>query len=212
MDNGEIEDIDTLVRTRRALHAVAELVLAGPQYRTSGTIRLRAALGGFATRAEPNLQVVGADLVAPGQRLFLERTTCAALADAVGVEAGPPAGLYQDGCGLGPEDVIEAEPGAAHRIAQGFVVGDAALRRLLPGADPVIWPEHFDLGVTEAAVNYGVSPGDDFLAEPYAYVGPHTRRSGEYWNAPFGAAVAVRELGGVDGVLAFFEQGRRLAG
>ncbi|GAA1113739.1 hypothetical protein [Kitasatospora arboriphila] len=58
-------DSESPVRTRRALHAVAELVLAGLQFRTSGTIRLRASLGGFATRAEPNVQVVGADLVAP---------------------------------------------------------------------------------------------------------------------------------------------------
>ncbi|MFC9330214.1 hypothetical protein [Kitasatospora sp. NPDC057015] len=203
-------DIEALVRTRRALHAVAELVMAGPQFRTSGTIRLRASLGGFATRAEPNVQVVGADLVASGQRLFLERTTCAGLAAEIGVAVGAPAGLYESGSGVGPEDVIEADPQQAHRIAQGFAVGDAALRRMFPGADPVIWPEHFDIGVTVAAVNYGVSPGDDHRAEPYAYVGPHVQQEGVYWNAPFGAAATVRELGGVDGVLSFFEQGRRL--
>jgi hypothetical protein len=38
----------TLVLTRQSLHGVAELVLAGPQYRQSGTIRLRAVPGGFA--------------------------------------------------------------------------------------------------------------------------------------------------------------------
>lgn len=156
------------------------------------------------------MQVVGAALVASGQRLFLERTSCAALAAAIGVTAGAPAGLYQGGSGVGPEDVIEADPRPAHLIAQGFAVGDAALRRMFPGADPVIWPEHFDIGVTVAAVDYGVSPGDDFRAEPYAYVGPHVRQQGKYWNAPFGAVATVRELGGVDGVLAFFEQGRQL--
>ncbi|MFF1902700.1 hypothetical protein [Kitasatospora sp. NPDC058218] len=148
------------------MHAVAELVLAGPQFRTSGTIRLRASLGGFATRSEPNAQVVGADLVAPGQRLFLERTTCAALAAAIGVTVGAPAGLYQGGSGVGTEDVIEADPQPAHWIAHGFAAGDAALRRMFPGADPVIWPEHFDVDVTVAAVDYGVSPGDGFQAEP----------------------------------------------
>ncbi|MDH6109320.1 hypothetical protein P3T36_000092 [Kitasatospora sp. MAP12-15] len=203
-------DIETLVRTRRALHAVAELVLAGPQFRASGTIRLRAALGGFATRAEPHAQVVGADLVAGGQRLFLERATCADLAAAIGVTGGAPAGLYQEGSGVGLEDVIEADPQAAHLIAQGFALGDAALRRMFAGADPVIWPEHFDLGVSVGAVNYGVSPGDDFSAEPYAYVGPHVQRRGPFWNAPFGAVAKIGELGGVDGVLAFFEQGRQL--
>ncbi|MEV4612472.1 hypothetical protein AB0K43_07715 [Kitasatospora sp. NPDC049258] len=205
-------DIASHVRTRRALHAVAELVLAGPQYRTSGTIRLRASLGGFATRAAPDLQVVGADLVAPGQRIFLERTSCAELAAALGVTAGAPEGLYPDGSRVRPEEVIEADPPAAHRIAQAFAIGDAALRRLVPGADPVIWPEHFDLAVTAAEVNYGVSPGDDLQAEPYAYVGPHTAQQGPFWNASFGALATVRELGGVDGVLAFFERGRGLVG
>ncbi|MER5641268.1 hypothetical protein ABT095_30525 [Kitasatospora sp. NPDC002227] len=205
-------DIESLVRTRRALHAVAELVLAGPQFRTSGTIRLRASLGGFATLAEPNVQVTGTDLVAFGQRLSLGRTTCAALAAAIGVTAGAPEGLYEDGSGVDPEDVVEADPQSAHLIAHGFAVGDAVLRRMFPGADPVIWPEHFDIGVTMASVNYGVSPGDGFQAEPYAYVGPHTRQQGTYWNAPFGAMATVRELGGVDGVLAFFEKGRQLVG
>ncbi|MBB4921148.1 hypothetical protein [Kitasatospora kifunensis] len=205
-------DIETLVRTRRALHAVAELVLAGPQYRTSGTIRLRAALGGFATTAEPHAQVVGAELVAAGERLYLEWTTCAALAAAIGVTAGAPAGLYQDGSGFTPYDAIEADPQAAQLIVQAFAVGDAALRRLAPEAEPVIWPEHFDVSVTIAEVNYGVSPGDGFQAEPYAYVGPPAPQQGPFWNAPFGAAATLRELGGAEGVLDFFERGRQLLG
>ncbi|MFI9362685.1 hypothetical protein ACIG5E_16775 [Kitasatospora sp. NPDC053057] len=61
-------------------------------------------------------------------------------------------------------------------------------------------------------MNYGVSLGDAFRPEPYAYVGPHAPRQGEFRNAPFGAARAVRELGGVVGLMAFLEQGCRLAG
>ena len=33
--------------TRRSLHGVAELLLAGPQHRAHGTIRLRVTPGGF---------------------------------------------------------------------------------------------------------------------------------------------------------------------
>ena len=40
--------------TRRSLHGVAELVLAGPQYRTSGSIELRVTPGGFATTVAPD--------------------------------------------------------------------------------------------------------------------------------------------------------------
>ena len=39
-------------------------------------------------------------------------------------------------------------------------------RRLLRTPNPVLWPEHFDLGVTLDEVNYGVSLGDEFHAAP----------------------------------------------
>ncbi|GAA5018393.1 hypothetical protein [Kitasatospora paranensis] len=204
-------DTDTVVRTRRALHAVAETVLAGPQYRASGTIRLRTYPGGFATTAEPFLQVVGNELMAPGRRLPLTGTTSGALAAAVGVDPGPPAGLYGDGSGVGPDDPLDADPQAAQWIAHCLGLGDTALRRLPGDDEPVLWPEHFDIGRTLDAVNYGVSAGDGFQPEPYAYVGPHTPRTGPFWNAPFGAARTVQDLGGADGVTRFFEEGRRLA-
>jgi hypothetical protein len=54
-------------------------------------------------------------------------------------------------------------------------------------------------------------PGDAYLDEPYAYVGPWQTRRGQFWNAPFGAARAMRELAGVDTVVAFFSEGRALA-
>ncbi|MFI9333090.1 hypothetical protein ACIGZJ_36835 [Kitasatospora sp. NPDC052868] len=204
-------DTETVVRTRRALHAVAELVLAGPQYRAGGTIRLRACAGGFATSVEPQLRVIGAELVAPGQVLSLERTTCSALGAALGLTVGAPVGLYQDGPGIAADEAIEADPSAARRLAHCFALGDAALRGLFAGADPVIWPEHFDIGVTAGEVNYGISPGDAFQPEPYAYVGPPAPPQGAFWNAPFGAARTISQLGGVVGIMAFLEQGRRLA-
>ena len=36
----------------------------------------------------------------------------------------------------------------------------------------MLWPEHFDVAVTDNEVNYGVSAGDDGHPLPYAYVGP----------------------------------------
>jgi hypothetical protein len=71
----------------------------------------------------------------------------------------------------------------------------------------VLWPEHFDLGVTLDEVNYGVSLGDGYLAEPYAYVGPWQPRTGPFWNAPFGAARPLRDVPDVAG---FFAEGRSL--
>jgi len=66
--------------------------------------------------------------------------------------------------------------------------GDRALQNLDPAQVPVLWPEHFDIGITVAEVNYGVSPGDASIGEPYAYVGPWHVPDGAFWNQPFGAA------------------------
>ena len=52
-----------LAGTRASLHAVAELLLAGPQFRRSGTIRLRVLGEGFGTVADPDLRVDGTDLI-----------------------------------------------------------------------------------------------------------------------------------------------------
>jgi hypothetical protein len=100
---------------------------------------------------------------------------------------------------------------AAARIADAHARGDAALRQLAPDAEPVLWPEHFDVAVRIDDVNYGVSPGDEFLGDPYAYVGVDPVPPDDpYWNAPFGAARAMRTLPGVRGVYEFFAEAARL--
>jgi hypothetical protein len=202
--------------TKDAWHAVAEHVLAGPQYRQTGTIRLRVTTGGFATIKEPHLRVELGELVDDdtGRRLPLGGTTCAELAAAVGLQAGRPADLYHDGAAIGPQAELSVDDGHLNRLARAFVVGDAALREFAPAQVPVLWPEHFDVAVTVDEVNYGVSAGDSFVAEPYAYVGPWQAPpvgSKSFWNAPFGATRPMRELPDEAAVLAFFTQGRDLA-
>jgi hypothetical protein len=194
--------------TRRALHGVAELVLAGPQFRTSGTIRLRVVPGGFATVAAPALAIDGEYLVAGEHRIAINGSTCGALAKAIGVAAGAPADLYHDGSGVGPDEPVTVAADAVRFLLGCFEVGDAALRGLRPDATPVLWPEHFDLGITDDEVNYGVSLGDAVIPEPYAYVGPWRTRAGTFWNVPFGAARPLAELPGADAVLGFFTAGR----
>jgi hypothetical protein len=196
-------------RTRRSLHGVAELLLAGPQYAASGSIELRAVPGGFATVAAPDLRVEGAVLVQGSTRLRLDGRTCAELAGELGLTASSP-GVYDDGPGVEPGERLAVDEEAAAAVAQAFAWGDAALRGLAPEERPVLWPEHFDIAVTVAQVNYGVSPGDSGIDEPYAYVGPWTPVAGEFWNAPFGAARPLRELGSADAVLRFFRQGSSL--
>jgi len=88
----------------------------------------------------------------------------------------------------------------------------------IPGDQPspvVLWPEHFDVGITAAAINYGASPGDDHVADPYVYVSPHDGpppgRDAAFWNAPFGAARSCRQISTVAEAAAFFRDGRARA-
>ncbi|WP_433058149.1 hypothetical protein [Dactylosporangium sp. CS-033363] len=186
---------------------MGELVLAGPQYRASGTIRLRIVNGGFATVAAPDLGVTATELVlGPGRCVPLAGRTLGELASVAGVEIGAPTGLYPDGSGATADDRVVLDD--AEEILAAFVQGDAALRSLSADVTPVLWPEHFDLGISLDEVNFGVSAGDSTIDEPYAYVGPWHPRTGDFWNVPFGAAHPVREL---PDLLSFFEEGRRLA-
>ncbi len=195
-----------LVTTRRSLHGVAELVLAGPQYAASGSIRLRVTPGGFGTESAPDLRVDGTELVTPTGRLPLGGTY-AGLARAAGVTARTLRDVYGDGPGVAGDDPIAVDPDAAALILAAFVRGDAAMRAFAPDQQPVIWPEHFDIGITVEEVNYGVSPGDAHVAEPYAYVGPPSPRAGAFWNTVFGAARPLTELADLDSLVAFFREG-----
>ncbi|MFC5179623.1 hypothetical protein [Nocardioides taihuensis] len=193
-------------QTRTSLHGVAELLLAGPQHAAGGGIRLRVVPGGFATVAAPDLRVAGEELAGPRGSHPL-RGTYAEVGGAVGVVPRRLDDVYTDGPGVRPDDRIELDPAELAVLLEAFVVGDAALRQLAPRQEPVLWPEHFDVGIAVDEVNFGVSPGDAGIPEPYAYVGPWTPRTGDFWDQPFGAARPVAALGGVDGLLAFFREG-----
>jgi hypothetical protein len=202
--------MDGLDRTRRSLHGIAELIMAGPQLARSGTIHLRATAGGFGTVADPDLRMDGVDLVAGDRRLPTPARTPRALADDLGLAVGAP-GVYSDGSGVAADDVLELSAAAAGEIAEAYANGHAALTELTPGQTPVLWPEHFDIATTMGRVNYGVSPGDGYLDHPYAYVGPwDPPPAGAFWNAPFGAARPLRELADARAVLAFFQDGAAL--
>ena len=203
-------DQHTLTTTRHALHGVAEFVLAGPQYDRSQSIRLRVTPGGFGTAAAPHLRVERLDLVGPGVRLPLGGTF-EGLARAAGVEARTLRGVYAEGPAPGLNDPVVVDPGAADVILGAFAIGDAALRAFAPAEEPVLWPEHFDVAITSAEVNYGVSPGDTYLLEPYAYVGPWAPRRGDFWNAAFGVTRPMTELPDVATLIGFFEEGARRA-
>lgn len=201
-------DRETFGSTRRSLHGVAEIVLAGPQYRQSGTIRLKAVEGGFGTVKAPSLKVSGTELVTGDREIPLNGATCRELGAAAGIDAGAAEDLYTDGSGVGLDETLGVDAEAAQRIAEAFGLGDAALTRFAPETAPVLWPEHFDLAISLHEVNYGVSVGDAHLDEPYAYVGPWQPRQGSFWNASFGAARPLRLLPGATALFDFFMEGR----
>jgi len=98
-------------------------------------------------------------------------------------------------------DVRGGAPGAR----ETELLGADALVAFAPAETPVLWPEHFDVAIRVQDATFGVSPGDGFIEEPYAYVGVSRPPAGDaFWNAPFGAAVPLgaaddggRDVGGL---------------
>ena len=214
-----------VVAARRGLHAVAELLLAGPQWRTSGTIRLTVSDNGFATVRPPapgisRLAVSGGAVIRePEGSAHVLAGRFDDLAVALGVEPGPPVGVYPD-TGIEAPAVLDLPVIGVEVVLQALSLGDQALRAFTnqveqaeqaQAPEPVLWPEHFDLGLSLAEVNFGISPGDAGHPLPYAYVGPWTARRGPFWNASFGAARSLAELGDATAVTAFLLEGQARA-
>jgi len=225
----DLADADRAVASRTAymqtlmsLHGVAELLLAGTQRRANRSIKLIVTDDGFATgplsRPPWRLAVRGTDLVVGDDWLVLPlHGTFVDLAANAGVACAPPADAYPPASGCKPGNRMHIDHTAATDLLRALKIGDAACRAMATAhaptnpPEPILWPEHFDVGITLDAVNYGVSPGDDSIPEAYAYVGPHTARKGKFWNQPFGAARPMTEFADADAVVAFFEEGRRQA-
>jgi len=208
------------ISTRRALHQVAEHVLGAAQYQRTGRIRLQVVPGGYATvdalddGARP--AVIGAALLADGAGPPLPLAalrTLRACGAALGVAPGMPDDLYLASA-FDPDAPLDLDPESARLLCDWLALGDGALRsfaaELAAPVEPVLWPEHFDVAITVDAVNYGASPGDDAMPDPYLYIGPHggAPDASPFWNAPFGAARAATEIPGVPDAVAFFREGR----
>lgn len=223
----DVVTTDALVLARTAVHGFAEHVLAVAARQATRSIRLYVRDGALSTP----------DLAAGGRvRLVAGRVSrwpdgpdlpfagrLGDLAEQLGVSFGlldPP---YPPASGVDGDYVVDVEAAAVELVLDAWRTGDAALRRFDARFDgpvdgrtdrqrtPIVWPEHLDVAISADAVNFGVSPGDAYEPRPYAYVGPHEPRTGDFWNAPFGAARRLADLGGIDEVLAFFRAGRDAA-
>ena len=197
--------------TRESLRAVACYVVGPARKARTGRIGLRPTGDGFGTPPFDD----GSRILVRGDRLVVEPggeivlTTLRDAAEFVGVALSADPGVGPDVPPFEPDAPLLVDAEASLAIGRWYAFGAQALdhvRAEIEGRATVteaqLWPEHFDLAVTATlargpAVNIGFSPGDGFVPEPYAYVGPHAleRLTGEYWNASFGAVMHQSELG-----------------
>jgi hypothetical protein len=210
----------TIAQTRDSWHRVAEHVLAAAQYADSAEIALRPVEGGFQTtrplQGGRHLAVDNSELVVLDQRGARRTplTTLREVAAFAGVHAGLSPSVYTPATSADLDAPLAVDADSARLLADWYLLGDAALQQLgaALGTDdrPILWPEHFDLGITAAEVNYGVSPGDEHVGEPYLYVGPHAGppERDTFWNASFGAYRTHQHIQSVQDAVGFFTEGR----
>jgi len=209
-----------LISTRQGLHRLATHIVARRRFEVCGRFGLRASPGGFMTAAFGDapevIRVSGLTLVREvgGEATYaaVSGSTLRDLATFAAVNLGVAFSAGEATPTLGDIDLpLDLDSDAAVLIADWLELGWRVLDRVagdLPEeASPAtiqLWPEHFDAGThvgvgSGARVNLGFSPGDEFEAEPYAYVGPWTpERGGDpaYWNAPFGAVLRWSDVHG----------------
>jgi hypothetical protein len=204
---------DSFVATRDGLHALAEHVIAPARYRVDGHLSLVATPGGFGTPTfgdGERVRVDGVELVheRPGTSTRVGITTLSAAAQFIGITLGAPVDVYTPATRDEPDAALRLDSEAAGVLAAWIDLADSILgelRETYASQQPtaaVLWPEHFDYAceIGDAAAgtraNYGASPGDDAIPEPYLYVGPQTasRRTGKLATHPWGSALTYAEL------------------
>jgi hypothetical protein len=233
--SAHLDAVATLQRV--AVHIVARARVQG-----TGRFSLRVTPGGFGTPdfgdGPMRIRVGGGSLFVESDRPGAARvrtaplhgSTLSSLAALAGLDLTEALDVGHDTPPLGDPDAPLVLDGAhALAVHRAHALGAGALdlvSAMLPtDAMPTLarlWPEHFDVALdTEARpgvrINLGVSPGDGFVGEPYAYAGPWTsdRPGAEgFWNASFGAARTLAELGNdAPAIAAFLHEGfTRLAG
>jgi hypothetical protein len=205
---------DGWAETREAMRRLACYVLSPARKAANGKIGLRYTYGGFGT------PFFGAD----------ELIGITSLADAAafaGVTLSEDPGVGSDLPGFGdPDAALPIDPSTAAGLGDWYGFSALVLEQSRAELNVAgrtcsrvqLWPEHFDMGCNIEGVNFGCSPGDGYLTEPYIYVGPWNTEGlpeGDFWNAPFGAALPYKELLGAsdqrDTALAFLRRGAGLA-
>jgi hypothetical protein len=198
-----------LVRTRQALHKVAEHVISPTRKRANGKIGLRYTVGGFGTPffgKNVQIRVAGDALVVQvGERVQHGRlTTLADAAEFIGYDLT----RYDL---AGADEQLEIDVASSCFVGEWFGFAASVLQQLraespheLHSSRVQLWPEHFDMSVElgseqeGARAAYGLSPGDAHHEQPYVYVAPWAGVPDDagLWNAQGfrGAELSYGEL------------------
>jgi hypothetical protein len=213
-------------RTRHTLHRIANHVLARAEHAANAHVGLRVTPGGFSTTTirpeRERIRVSGPVLVreSAAQRgtwtrsIAIDGSSLAELAAFADVDLSAAFSAGHDTPAVGDiHEPLELHARSAQHIIDWYAITTQALDLLIHSAPSFsapslvqLWPEHFDAALDMAfdqaapaqrRVNMGGSPGDDFHAVPYLYVGPWTPdRPGDtsFWNAPFGAVLGYHDV------------------
>jgi hypothetical protein len=198
--------------TRDALHALSEHVLAALYYGAAKHIGLRPTPRGLGTPVfgdHERARVDGTFLVHErgGSERRTDITTLRAAASFLDIPLGAP-GVYAPATSRDPDAPLGVDHDAVLALGDWYALVGALLVDIkseypeLPSTEAQIWPEHFDIaceiGNADAGTraNFGGSPGDGVIPEPYLYVGPWepSRRTGVLGRYPFGGALTYSEL------------------
>jgi hypothetical protein len=194
------------------LHALAEQVLSAKYFDATKHIGLRPTPRGIGTPVfgdHERVRVDGTLLVheRAGTERRTEITTLREAAEFLGVPLGAP-GIYPPATVLGADVALDIDHDSVLALGDWYALVAALLVDMrteyaeLPSTETQIWPEHFDIACEIGSVdagtraNFGGSPGDALIPEPYLYVGPHdeARKTGVLHRYSFGGALTYSEL------------------
>ncbi len=209
-----IDDIESFITTRSSYHALAEHVLCRARWEATARIGLRALRGGFGTPhfGDDEQLWINANGLHHSQFATEQSIAITSLREAAkfaGLDApGAPPEIFTPTTAPDVESALAISQPASERLFAWYGFGAEvleALRVTLSDGTPSmvqLWPEHFDLAFDgahslHARANYGASPGDAGLPEPYLYVGPWDTSGlaqDPFWNQPWGAALRYDAL------------------
>jgi hypothetical protein len=91
--------------------------------------------------------VSGIDLITPAGRFPL-RGRLVDVAKSAGITTRPLRDVYSGGPDFSDLEPVDVAVGAVDPLSRAIINGDAALRSFAPNEDPILWPEHCDIGIS----------------------------------------------------------------